>query len=291
MQGKTTNRRYSIATLMNMIITITELVGGMLAGSLALVSDAVHNFTDVISLVIAWVAQLIIGQQENAEKTFGYRRAQVLGAFVNALFLIIVMAFLIVEAVKGFVNPQPIKGTVMLAIAIIGLVANLVTGLMLMGGEHNINQKAALLHILGDTLSSMGVIFAAVMIYFFNWLWLDPTITLCVACYILYETWPVLVTATNILMEANASVDLNDIAQVVEQCPYVRGVHHVHVWQIDEEHLAVSLHVTMENQALSDVETSMHAMQKMLGQKYPGMHVTIQPEIDHLDQGLVKNES
>lgn len=281
------NKRYLIATIMNVIITVAELVGGLVAGSLALVSDAIHNLTDVISLVIAWGAQLISGRGMNAKNTFGYRRAQIIAAFVNSTFMIMVSLFLIVESIKGFFNPHPIQGGLMLIIAVIGLIANVVTGMVLARGDGNLNQRAALLHVLGDALSSVGVIFAAVMITWVHWLWLDPLITLIVAIYIMHETWSILKEATNILMESNPNIDLKDIKKIILKCPYVKGAHHFHIWQLDEDRTLLTFHVTMENQPLLQVEKSIQEIQEVIFENYQIDHVTVQPEIDHLNDQIV----
>ncbi|AEJ23236.1 CDF family cation diffusion facilitator [Weissella koreensis KACC 15510] len=281
------NRRYLISTIMNIIITVAELMGGLISGSLALVSDAIHNLTDVVSLVIAWVAQLISGRGMNAKNTFGYRRAQIIAAFVNSTFMIMVSLFLIFESVKGFFNPHPIQGNLMLIISVIGLIANVITGMVLARGEGNLNQRAALLHVIGDALSSVGVIFAAVMITWANWLWLDPLITLVVAIYIMHETWSVLKEATNILMESNPNVDLNDVRKLILECPYVKGAHHFHIWQIDEDQTLLTFHVTMENQPLIQVEQSIHEIQQVILENYQIDHVTVQPEVDHLNDQIV----
>ncbi|QGN20102.1 cation diffusion facilitator family transporter [Weissella koreensis] len=281
------NRRYLISTIMNIIITVAELMGGLISGSLALVSDAIHNLTDVVSLVIAWMAQLISGRGMNAKNTFGYRRAQIIAAFVNSTFMIMVSLFLIFESIKGFFNPHPIQGNLMLIISVIGLIANVITGMVLAQGEGNLNQRAALLHVIGDALSSVGVIFAAVMITWVNWLWLDPLITLVVAIYIMHETWSVLKEATNILMESNPNVDLNDVRKLILECPYVKGAHHFHIWQIDEDQTLLTFHVTMENQPLIQVEQSIHEIQQVILENYQIDHVTVQPEVDHLNDQIV----
>lgn len=281
------NRRYLISTIMNIIITVAELMGGLISGSLALVSDAIHNLTDVVSLVIAWMAQLISGRGMNAKNTFGYRRAQIIAAFVNSTFMIMVSLFLIFESIKGFFNPHPIQGNLMLIISVIGLIANVITGMVLAQGEGNLNQRAALLHVIGDALSSVGVIFAAVMITWLNWLWLDPLITLVVAIYIMHETWSVLKEATNILMESNPNVDLNDVRKLILECPYVKGAHHFHIWQIDEDQTLLTFHVTMENQPLIQVEQSIHEIQQVILENYQIDHVTVQPEVDHLNDQIV----
>lgn len=281
------NRRYLISTIMNIIITVAELMGGLISGSLVLVSDAIHNLTDVVSLVIAWMAQLISGRGMNAKNTFGYRRAQIIAAFVNSTFMIMVSLFLIFESIKGFFNPHPIQGNLMLIISVIGLIANVITGMVLAQGEGNLNQRAALLHVIGDALSSVGVIFAAVMITWVNWLWLDPLITLVVAIYIMHETWSVLKEATNILMESNPNVDLNDVRKLILECPYVKGAHHFHIWQIDEDQTLLTFHVTMENQPLIQVEQSIHEIQQVILENYQIDHVTVQPEVDHLNDQIV----
>ncbi|AOT56189.1 cation diffusion facilitator family transporter [Weissella soli] len=283
----TDGKRYLGATLLNVLISISELVGGLLSGSLALISDSIHNFTDSLSIIVAGIAQKISGNKQNQRNTFGYWRAQIIAAFVNSVFLIIVTMMLIYESIQGFFDPHPIQGTVMLIVAVIGLLANLFTAFLLKPEGDNLNRKAAFLHIVADALSSVGVIFAAVMINLFNWVWVDPVITLLVALYMLKEAWPVLKQATQILMQSNVVLNLDEVRSFVQTYPQVKGCHHFHAWQVDEKRVMLSFHVTLQDMLLSDAELIIRDMQQNLAKKFDVHHVTIQPEVDHADMQMI----
>jgi cobalt-zinc-cadmium efflux system protein len=290
MHEKNEGNRYVWATLLNIIITLAEVIGGLLSGSLALLSDAVHNFTDTLSLIIAGVAQKISCKEQNERNTFGYRRAQIIAAFVNSIFLVVVTVILIFESLQGFMEPHPIKGGLMLIIAFIGLVANLGTALILHNhNEESLNQRAAYLHIMADTLSSVGVLLAGVLIYFFHINWIDPLVTLFVAIYMLKETWPVLKKTTQILMQANIDVPLDAIVAAVKQFPHVKGCHHFHTWQIDENNILLSFHVTLDDMQLSDAEELVNTIRRQIAAEFGVSHVTVQTEVDHVDRGLISD--
>jgi len=277
----TSGKRFLMATILNAIITIAELVGGLLSGSLALVSDAIHNFTDTFSLILAWIAHVLSGRKIDPRNTFGYRRAQILAAFVNALFLIIITIGLIYEAIRGFFQPHEVAAGLMLVIAVIGLIANIATAFMLSRGrDDSLNQKAAFLHILADALSSVGVIVAGICIYFFHWNWLDPLLTLLVALYMFKEAVPVLRAAVAILMEGNTQLDVAAIQKDLQAFPVVVNCHHFHAWQIDEQRINLTFHITMADCMLSEAEQVTDAIRLLLKQKYHVDHVTIQVEVE-----------
>ena len=274
-------KRFFVATILNAIITIAELIGGLMSGSLALVSDAIHNFTDTFSLILAWIAHVLSGRKIDPRNTFGYRRAQILAAFVNALFLILITVGLIYEAIRGFFQPHEVAAGLMLVVAIIGLVANVVTALMLRrGSEASLNQKAAFLHILADALSSVGVIVAGICIYFWHWNWLDPLLTLLVALYMFKEAVPVLRAAVAILMEGNTQLDVEAIQRDLQAFPVVVNCHHFHAWQIDEQRVNLTFHITMADCLLSEAEQVTDEIRLLLREKYHVDHVTIQVEVE-----------
>ena len=253
-------QRFLIVTLLNVLITVVEIIGGVVSGSLALLSDAFHNLGDSISIVLGYFAQVISGRPENRRRTYGYRRAEILSAMANSIFLIVVSIALIVEAVKRFSHPEHINGRIMLIVAIIGLLANLVSAQLLHSGSHDsLNVKATYLHVLSDALSSIAVIFGGVILMFFNITWLDPTLTILVALYIAKEALPTI---------------KHDLMQV----PGVVGVHHVHAWTIDEHRIVFSAHLNCHDMMLSEVEKIYLQVEKILNDKYDIKHVTLQAE-------------
>ncbi|GAB6092648.1 cobalt transporter [Furfurilactobacillus curtus] len=281
-ETKMTGARFLFVTLLNLLITVAEIAGGLVSGSLALLSDAFHNLGDSLSIVLGYVAQRISGKQQNRQRTFGYRRAEILAAFVNGLFLIGVSVVLMVEAARRFMKPEPINGDIMLIVAVIGLLANLISAILMhRGAEESLNIKATYLHVLADALSSIAVIIGGVLIVVFNITWIDPLLTLLVSFYIIYETWPVIHDSISILMQTAPQLDYDAIAADITTIPGVIRVHHIHAWLIDENKVVFSAHVNMQDVMLSEAEQTVAQIRDLLVQKYHLCHVTIQPEVHH----------
>lgn len=289
MHSQTINsRRFFLVTLLNILITVVEIIGGLLSGSLALLSDAIHNLGDSFSILLGFCAQLIGTRPENAKRTFGYRRAEILAALLNALFLIILSVFLIVEAVQRFTNPQPIDGPIMLSVAIVGLLANLLSaGLLHQGSNSSLNIKATYLHILSDALSSVGVIIGGIVITFTKITWIDPLITVIVAIYICFKTWPIVHKTLSILMQSSPDLDYPAIKHDILAIDGIVSVHHVHAWMIDEQRIIFSAHINLHDIKLSEVEPIYLEIENLLHQKYNIGHVTIQAEVERgIDEEL-----
>lgn len=282
------SRRFFLVTLLNILITVVEIIGGLLSGSLALLSDAIHNLGDSLSILLGFCAQLIGSRPENAKRTFGYRRAEILAALLNALFLIIISLFLIIEAAQRITQPQPINGPVMLSVAIVGLLANLVSaGLLHQGSDSSLNIKATYLHILSDALSSVGVIIGGVVITLTEITWIDPLITVIVAIYICIKTWPIVHKTLSILMQSSPDLDYPAIKHDILNIDGVVSVHHVHAWMIDEQRIIFSAHINLHDIKLSEVEPIYLEIENLLHKKYNIGHVTIQAEVERgIDEEL-----
>ncbi|MDD3923381.1 MAG: cation diffusion facilitator family transporter, partial [Endomicrobiaceae bacterium] len=167
--------KYLGVILLNICITIAEIIGGIMSGSLSLLSDAVHNFSDTVSIIFSYFAWKISGKKKDAKKTYGYKRAEIIAAFVNSSVLVIISLFLIFEAIKRFQNPETINSIIMIGVAIVGLLANFISMLLLeKESHHNMNIKSSYLHLLGDTLSSVGVVLGGIAIFIWNIFWIDP---------------------------------------------------------------------------------------------------------------------
>ncbi|WP_251545539.1 cation diffusion facilitator family transporter [Limosilactobacillus caecicola] len=272
-------RRFFLVTVLNVIITVVEIIGGLVSGSLALLSDAFHNFGDSLSIILGYVAQVIAGRPENSRRTFGYRRAEILAAFLNALFLIIMSVFLIIEAVKRFQHPEPINGQIMLIVAVIGLIANLVSAALLHAGSHDsLNIKATYLHVLSDSLSSVAVIIGAIILMFVDVTWLDPLLTIAVAIYIAYEAWPIIRKTIEILMQSAPQLDYPAIEKDILAIDGVEGVHHLHAWSMDEHRIVFSAHINCRDMKISECEPIYRKIEQLLTNKYNISHVTLQAE-------------
>ena len=268
-------------TLLNFSISLVQVAGGIISNSLSLISDAIHNLGDTSAIFIAFLAGKHAAKKPDAQKTFGYKRAEILAALFNGVVLIAICIFLFVEAYKRFVDPQPIKGGIMLTVAVFGLLANLISVLVLQKDKsHNLNIRAAYLHLLGDTLSSVAVIAGGIAILFWQVYWLDPLVTVAVGGYIIYHTWGVVRQTVDILMQATPRhIDLQKIQQSVETLPQVENIHHLHVWQMDDEQIHLEAHLNIShNMPLSDAQAVRHKVETLLKNKFGIRHITLQIE-------------
>lgn len=283
-------QNFLIVTVLNLFITIVEIIGGLLSGSLALLSDAFHNLGDSFSIVLGYVAQLIAHRPESQHRTFGYRRAEILSALLNAIFLIVISIFLIVEAAKRIAHPEPVNGEIMMVVAIVGLVANFASAFLLHGGSRDsLNVKATYLHVLSDALSSLAVIIGGFILIFVDLPWLDPLLTIAVSLYIASEAWPIIKQTVGILMQSAPELDFKSIDHDLMQIKGVNGVHHVHAWQIDEHRIIFSAHINCDNLQLSQMGVIYDQISKVLQEKYGIAHVTIQAEYNRGDDEKLFN--
>ncbi|KRN12141.1 cation diffusion facilitator family transporter [Fructilactobacillus fructivorans] len=273
--------RFFEVTVLNAVITILEFLGGIFSGSLSLLSDAFHNLGDSISIVLSYIAHRISKKQQTKQNTYGFKRAEIISAFLNSLFLILISIFLIIEAISRISHPETIDGPVMLGVAIVGTIANFVSAFLLnKGAKHNLNMKATYLHLLSDSLSSFGIIFGGILISFFNWTIVDPIVTILVALYIMWESWPIIKKTVGILMGCAPNLNYAAIKKDLLKINGVTSVHHVHAMMVDENSIVFSAHVNMKDMPLSQVQLIYDQINKLLKGKYHIDHVTIQPEVD-----------
>lgn len=268
----------------NLIITLTEFVGGILSGSLALVSDAIHNLSDTASIVLSYIGIKISAKEKNPKKSFGYKRAEIIIAFINSATLMGICVYLIFEAYDRFLNPETINGNLMITVAIIGLVANLISVFLLEKDSHgSMNIKAAYLHLLGDTLSSVGVVLGGLAIKFWGLTWIDPLITVLVAVYIIYESWKIVKRTVDILMQSSADLDYDEIKKDIEAIDKVTNIHHVHTWYSNEKTIYFEAHVVLKDILISETDSIQKEIEKKLKNDYGIDHITIQFESEKVE--------
>lgn len=251
----TESNRLGWALAVTATFMAVEVAGGLLSGSLALLADAGHMLTDSAALALAWIASRLARRPSNPRRSYGYHRAQVLAAFVNALALFAVAGWIVVEAASRLAQPRPIAGLMMLGIALAGLCANLgVYAILRRGDQDNLNVSAARLHVLGDLLGSVGALLAAGVILATGWTPIDPILSVLVAVLILRSAWSLLRKSTGILMEETPdSVDPDTLrATLLSKVPGVQDVHDVHVWSLTSGQVMLTLHLRLELQANSD---------------------------------------
>jgi len=269
------------ATLLNLVISGAEFVGGVLSGSLALISDALHNLGDAFATLIAYIAALISGKKTNSKNTFGLIRVEIFAALINAVILIVISLYLFVEAYRRLQNPVEINSRIMLIVASIGLVANVLALFLLhKDSEKSINVRAAYLHLIGDSLSSVVVIIGGVLIMFFEIYWVDPVITFIIGIYILKETYSILKESVDILMQKTPpNVDIAMIKQEVEKVDGVKNMHHIHAWNLNDQKIYLDSHIdTLNDLPLSEVNTVRKRIEDLLKHQFGVDHITLQFE-------------
>lgn len=279
---KNSSLRYLVVTIFNVVITVAEFIGGFVSGSLALISDAVHNLSDVGSIVLAFVANLIARRQKNNHKTFGYKRAEIIAAFINGVILIAISLYLFVEAIQRFSNPQPIQGKVMFIVSLIGLMSNVISMLAMLGNaKNNLNAKAMFLNMASDTLSSIAVVVGSIVISIWNITIIDPILTMLASVLLFGEAIKVTKKATDILMEGNPDVDLAEVKKVVLSFPEVKSIHHVHIWQYSDDMVMLDAHINVSKDVqIEDLENLYDEIDQKLNQELGISHVTLQTECD-----------
>jgi cobalt-zinc-cadmium efflux system protein len=276
-----------ISIVLNLIITLAQFIGGLISNSLALLSDAAHNLNDTLSLVIALIARKIGAKGADAHKTFGYKRAEIIGAFINLITLIIIAIVLIKEGIERFYEPVSINGSIMFWVAMVGLVANVLTAILLHGQrKDNLNMRSAYLHILSDAFSSVGVIVGAWIIVRFQWYWIDSALTVLIGIYILFHSYHMLRESIDILMESTPEgIELDQLSKELKNISLVQDVHHVHVWKINEMETLMECHVRIDEKDIDAMEQIKKNIKSYLAQHYNIHHSTLEfewlPSLDH----------
>ncbi len=272
--------RLWLAIALNLLLTVVQVAAGVLSGSLALLADALHNFNDCASLVIALVARRIGRRPSDHQRTFGYRRAEVIGALINLTILVVVGLYLVYEAILRFVQQEPIDGWIVVIVAAVALVIDVATALLLLAmSRGNLNLRAAFLHNLGDALTSIGVILAGVAILWFDAFWVDTAVTVVIAVYILWQSLSLLAQSIRILMESvPADIALEDVVAELEAIDDVVEVHHVHIWELDEQHKAMEAHVVVSDEHLARWTEIKAEVKRRLGQSFDIHHSTLEFE-------------
>lgn len=269
--------------LLNFFITIIEIIGGIFSGSLSLLSDAFHNFSDGIAIIISYFAMRLSKRPKTFKYTFGLKRAEIIAAIINASTLLIISFFLIKEAIERFYNPSPITGSLMLIVASLGLTANVAGTLLLKkGSENNLNIRAVYFHLLSDAVSSLAVIIGAVFIIFYKIYWIDPLLTILISIYILKETYEIVKESLEIVMMSSPEgVDLDELKILVESVNGVKNVHHIHLWKLNDIDIHFEAHVETDNILIGDTNIMQERIKELLHEKFEITHTTLQFECNN----------
>ncbi len=277
---RSTVRRLALSLGITLVFVVVEIVAGLFSNSLALLTDAAHNFTDVLALALTWWALWIMTKPAHSGKTYGYHRAGILVALVNSTTLVLIALGIFYEAYKRFVTPPEVQADVLIWVGVAAVAVNLVTALLVRrGSEHDLNLKSAFLHLMGDVLSTVGAVIAGIIIRFTDWNWLDPLVSVLIGFLILWNAWGILRESVQILMESTPrDVDMNALQRDVLAVEGVHGVHDLHVWSITQSLRTLSAHLVTDDVPVSAGARLQNTVGEMLARKYGITHATLQLE-------------
>jgi cobalt-zinc-cadmium efflux system protein len=280
-------RRLLLAMVFTGVILLVEFVGGILTNSLALLADAGHMLVDFASLLLSFLAMLFATLPPDRRRTYGYHRTEILAALANGVTLVLICLYIFYEAYRRLANPPEINSIGMLVIASIGLIANIAALVSLHGGE-SLNIRSAILHVLGDTLSSVGIIAGGIVILLTGWRLVDPLISIGIAFLILLSAYRVTREALDILLESTPSdIDLEEVVRAIKAIDGVNGVHDVHIWTITSGLYALSAHLGIAQTHDSQHSQVVHQVETVLRNSFGIHHTTIQCECQHCEDTLL----
>jgi len=274
------DRRVIAAIAVNMGLTVAQIVGGIISGSLALIADALHNFSDAISLIIAFAARKIARRPRDAEMTFGYGRVEVVAALINYTTLIVIGLYLLYEAAMRVADPQPVEGWLIVIIAGIALIVDAVTAALTYAmSKSSVNIRAAFLHNVADALGSVAVIFAGALILLYDWRLIDPLVTVLIAGYILWQSFREIGPVIRILMLGSPpEIETEAVLDTVRGIDGVTSIHHAHFWQMDEHRAALDAHVVIAEGRWSDADAVKERIKASLSDRFDIEHTTLELE-------------
>ena len=282
--------RLFITMALNLLITIAEIIGGIFSGSLSLISDALHNFSDTISFVVSYVAIKLKDHDTSYRHTFGLKRAEILAAVINSSVLIVISFFLFYEAIMRLMNPAPIETNIMIIVALMGLLANAGASLLLKRDSvASINIRSSYLHLLSDAFASGAVILGGIAIDLWNVAWVDPALTILIGLVIIKESYQLLAEAVHVLMEgAPPEISLDEIKAAVEKFPEVTDIHHIHLWMVGDNDVHLEAHVNINDMKISESDNLRGKIERLLEVNFGIRHITLQFECQQcLEDGLI----
>jgi cobalt-zinc-cadmium efflux system protein len=270
---------------LNIFITVAQVFGGILSGSVALLTDALHNFSDVISLFLSYFTNRLAKRKSTTKQTYGYKRAEILSAFVNSATLIAIAIYLVVEAVERIFNPQAVLSNLVIYFALGSIVINFISVLLLQkDAKESMNMKSAYLHLLTDVLTSVAVFIGGILMKYFEVYWVDGLLSIIIAVYLIFSSYKLLLDSLKILVQFTPSnVDVETISNAIAKIEEVKNVHHVHLWQLNEKELFFEAHIDLKKDiSISNFQIILSKIEVVLT-KYNISNFNIQPEYDRND--------
>jgi cobalt-zinc-cadmium efflux system protein len=267
--------------VLNLAITIAQIVGGLISNSLSLLTDALHNFSDVLSLIISWFAHKLAHKPANSKRTFGYKRAEIMAAFINAASLLGISFFLIKEAIERFYNPASVQTHWIIGLGLLSIVINGICVLLLSkDAKKSLNIRSAYLHLFTDMLTSVAVVIGGVLMTFWPLPWIDPLLTVLIAVYLIVNSWKILSEALKILMLfAPPELNIELIKKEVLHFPEIQNIHHIHLWALNDNQTHLEAHLSFsKNLSLDETTNICTSLEEKLKRRFSIHHITFQPE-------------
>lgn len=284
------NTAFALATALNLLYVVTEVIYALYAGSMSLLADAAHNFGDVLGLVLAWGANWLLLRPASERYSYGYKKTSILASLTNALILVGTSVLIGYESILKLIDLEPVREHIVIAVAAIGIVINGGTALLFLRGHDDLNIKSAFVHLAADALISIGVVATGFMILWKGWHWLDPVVGLLIVVAILVGTWGLLRDSVSLtLMGVPRRVNQKAITTYLESIPGVQEVHDLHIWGLSTRDIALTAHLVMDRKSLSDKE--IHDINKVLHSKYNIDHPTLQVEAGSPDYPCIQKQS
>lgn len=277
-----TTKRLALSLALTAAFVVIEIFAGIFGNSLALLTDAAHNFTDVIALGLSWYALRIAAKPAHAGKTFGYHRVGILVALVNSTTLVLISLGIFYEAYHRLISPPEVNAPILIGVGMIAFLVNAGTAwLVQKGSEHDLNLRSAFLHLVGDVLSTLGAVIAGIVIYFTDWNWLDPLVSVLIGVLILWNAWGILRQTIHILLESSPEdMNVDSLLTDIRKVDGVLEVHDLHVWSINESVRLLSAHIVTQDISISAGATVQNKINELLFHQYNVQHATLQLECE-----------
>ncbi len=285
-----TGKNLFFTIMLNAGISLAELIGGILSGSIALISDAIHNFSDVLSLIVSYIAQRLSKREADEKSTFGYRRSEIFAAFINATTLIVLAFYIFYEAVMRFMEPTEVNTTFVIWLAAASIVVNAASVIIIKDdAAESMNMKSAYLHLFGDMMTSIAVLAGGILMKYFQIYWIDPVFSILIAIYLVYMSWGIFRSSLKIMMQFTPeNIDLDKIVEDVTAIEGVKNLHHIHIWQINEHEIMLEAHISFNNDVRISEFENIHKQASAILNNHHINHITLQPEFSSdCDKGII----
>jgi cobalt-zinc-cadmium efflux system protein len=273
-----------VTILLNSGITIAQIVGGLVSGSMALLSDAAHNFSDVLSLCVSYWASRLSLREQTLRQTYGFKRAEIFAAFINSSTLLVIAGILVWQAIIRLINPEPVSGSIVIWLAALGIALNGLSLLFIKKESESMNMRSVFLHLFADMLTSVAVLAGGFAIKYLNWYRVDGILTIIISFYLIYSSWGIFRESIRIFMQFTPSkINIEEIAHKITSLHGVKNIHHVHVWQLDDNEILLEAHLDLDDDyTISRFEEILEEAGKIL-HEFNIHHFNIQPEFHRDD--------